>query len=560
MFDKQTAAARSEKSRHAAKWSHISITEQGECECQLDQIDCSLSLVLDKGDCVGVENSSGTHCDLTATPDAMYRSETSREASFRFNKNKIASILLFSIAALLAVREYCSFNSIEDTPSDTYAETVIDTDNDNVFDESYQADVDTEGGNFSEIIFDIRQQVITKILQEQGAEINYHTASASNDFANTASDQELSDNAAKQNQCNRCVVEVKSGDTLSSILRSFRINARDIDAISKKLANAQNLRSLQIGQTVVVEVLSDESPQLMRLELKNKLGNNIIITKNKNTYNLLFEKRKTSTIVRGAKAVVRRNFIDSASIEGVPNGVVREVARVLHGAGLGDLRANDSFSLLYEENQDESTGRVIGERAIRYISVTIGGKIHELYNWGGKNVFYNEKGESAQASFLEIPFKNCKVRISSPFGFRRHPILGITRMHSGVDFAAKFGTEVCSAAPGVVVKAGRNGGYGLYVRVRHANGYETSYAHLSSIMVRTGDIVAQGAVVGRVGCSGLAKGAHLHHEVIYMKRFVDPQKHYNVTAVLAGRELGRFHQMQADVKRRIAGLTTARRT
>jgi murein DD-endopeptidase MepM/ murein hydrolase activator NlpD len=116
------------------------------------------------------------------------------------------------------------------------------------------------------------------------------------------------------------------------------------------------------------------------------------------------------------------------------------------------------------------------------------------------------------------------ARLSSGYGMRRHPILGYSRMHRGTDFAAPTGTPILAAGDGTVVRAGPFSSYGNYVRVRHANGYETSYAHMSRFArgVRSGTRVRQGQIIGYVGTTGRSTGPHLHYEVSLRGRQVNP--------------------------------------
>jgi murein DD-endopeptidase MepM/ murein hydrolase activator NlpD len=118
------------------------------------------------------------------------------------------------------------------------------------------------------------------------------------------------------------------------------------------------------------------------------------------------------------------------------------------------------------------------------------------------------------------------IRVTSGYGMRRHPILGFSRMHQGVDFAARPGAPVLAAADGVVTQAGWDGGYGELLRIRHAGGWATGYAHLSRFAsgIRPGARVERGQVVGFVGRTGLATGPHLHFEVVFNGRHVDPMR------------------------------------
>jgi murein DD-endopeptidase MepM/ murein hydrolase activator NlpD len=123
-------------------------------------------------------------------------------------------------------------------------------------------------------------------------------------------------------------------------------------------------------------------------------------------------------------------------------------------------------------------------------------------------------------------------RITSAFGYRLHPILGYVRPHRGVDIGAPAGTPITVAAPGRVVSAGWSGGYGKRVRVRHADGLVSSYAHLSTISVAAGSAVAAGQTIGRVGWTGLATGPHLHFELTRNGVALDPTGRRLSTAVL----------------------------
>jgi len=118
------------------------------------------------------------------------------------------------------------------------------------------------------------------------------------------------------------------------------------------------------------------------------------------------------------------------------------------------------------------------------------------------------------------------LRVTSGFGLRRHPILGFTRMHQGVDFAAREGAPVLAAADGVVTEAGWDGGYGQILRIRHARGWATGYAHLSAFApaIAPGIPVTRGEVVGFVGHTGLATGPHLHYEVSLNGVKLDPMR------------------------------------
>ena len=138
--------------------------------------------------------------------------------------------------------------------------------------------------------------------------------------------------------------------------------------------------------------------------------------------------------------------------------------------------------------------------------------------------YYDETGKSAKKFLVRKPVLSGIMR--SGFGLRRHPILGYTKMHTGVDWAAASGTPIYASGNGTVEKVGWESGYGKYVRIRHTNGYETAYGHMTAYArgIDEGTRVRQGQVIGFVGSTGLSTGSHLHYEILVNGRFVDPMR------------------------------------
>jgi len=187
-----------------------------------------------------------------------------------------------------------------------------------------------------------------------------------------------------------------------------------------------------------------------------------------------------------------------------------------------ELQPGDSFRVAVEkvfvEGEFRRYGRVLAAELVRGPRVLRAVR-HEAA--GGVPGYYDPDGRPLRKAFLRSPLRF--TRISSRFTVsRRHPILDVRRPHLGVDYAAPYGTPVHAAADGLVVFAGWEGGFGRTVRLRHANGYETLYGHLSRLAVRAGQRVAQGALVGAVGATGLATGPHLDYRMARDGRFVDP--------------------------------------
>lgn len=189
-----------------------------------------------------------------------------------------------------------------------------------------------------------------------------------------------------------------------------------------------------------------------------------------------------------------------------------------------EIRQGASLGLVGEMLSTEGRKDKLG--ALHAVRLVNGGKTYEMVRFDdddGTETWYHPDGTSLAGSFLRSPLEFS--RVTSGFNPRRfHPILKIARPHNGTDFGAPSGTPVRAVARGTVTFAGRNGGHGNFVKLRHDDGYETSYSHLSAILVRKGDHVSQGQTVGRVGATGLATGPHLHFQMWKNGRFVDPMK------------------------------------
>ena len=197
----------------------------------------------------------------------------------------------------------------------------------------------------------------------------------------------------------------------------------------------------------------------------------------------------------------------------------------------------------------EETGE-INNGTILYASLTLRGEEKSFYNFTpqengtkGRNDFFNKDGQSARRSLMKTPVDG--ARLSSSFGQRKHPVLGYTRMHKGVDFAVYTGTPIMAAGDGIIERSSSYGSYGNYIRIRHNDTYKTSYAHLSRYgkNIKQGRRVKQGQIIGYSGATGRVSGAHLHYEVLMNGNQVNPMTLKLPTGKeLEGRNLEVFSQ------------------
>ena len=186
----------------------------------------------------------------------------------------------------------------------------------------------------------------------------------------------------------------------------------------------------------------------------------------------------------------------------------------------------DSFDVFYAGEDEGST--ITEKNEVLFASLTVGGETKKYYRYQTPDDsvvdYYDETGKSAKKFLVRKPVNNAIMR--SGFGSRRHPILGYVKMHTGVDWATAYGTPIFASGNGTVEVAGWEGGYGKYVKLKHANGYETAYGHMSAFAkgLEPGKQVRQGQVIGFVGSTGQSTGAHVHYEILVNGRFVDPMR------------------------------------
>jgi len=208
----------------------------------------------------------------------------------------------------------------------------------------------------------------------------------------------------------------------------------------------------------------------------------------------------------------------------VPRPVVDELIKVYSYDVDFQRRARpgDSLEVLFTGDEESNDAKP----EVLFASLTVGGELKKFYRYvspdDGVVDYYDETGKSAKKFLVRKPVATGIMR--SGFGARNHPLLGYFKMHTGVDWAAPLGTAIYASGNGTIDKVGWESGYGKYVRIKHANGYETAYGHMTAFSRATqpGARVRQGQVIGYVGSTGLSTGPHVHYEILVNGRFVDP--------------------------------------
>jgi murein DD-endopeptidase MepM/ murein hydrolase activator NlpD len=218
----------------------------------------------------------------------------------------------------------------------------------------------------------------------------------------------------------------------------------------------------------------------------------------------------------------------TAQRQGLPADVITQILKV-HAYETDfrqRVRAGDAFEFFFDV-KDEEKGAEPNLGELLATSVTSAGETHKYYRFrtsDGTVDFYDDQGNTSRKFLMRRPVRCDELRLTSGFGVRRHPILQIPKMHTGVDWACPLATPIMAAGTGVIEEVGRKGEYGNYIRIRHANGYKTAYGHMSRFAtgVSEGTKVRQGQIIGYVGSTGISSGPHVHFEILVNNSFVDP--------------------------------------
>ncbi len=250
------------------------------------------------------------------------------------------------------------------------------------------------------------------------------------------------------------------------------------------------------------------------------------------------------------KARVGSSLYATAKDQRIPDYIISELTRVFaYDVDFQrQVKASDSFEVFYG---NPLTGSSTKRKVLHYAQLTLGGKTKTYYRYttaDGQTDYFDEDGKSATKSLLKTPVSG--ARLTSGFGMRRHPLLGYSKMHTGVDFGVPYGTPIRAAGSGTVELAGRNGAYGIVVEIKHNKKYETLYAHMSKLAagIRRGAKVNQGQIIGYVGSTGRSTGPHLHYEVRVNDRPVNPSRlNAAVGKQLAKKELAKFKQHKMKI-------------
>lgn len=325
------------------------------------------------------------------------------------------------------------------------------------------------------------------------------------------------------------VVAVKSGDTLSGLLTEQGLNNNDVIEIAKTLKSDAGITTLRADNDKIEFYRPSSGVAVIKIVIVPSAWRRVELTADENgawkCENIDIE-RDVHAVYRSGEILDGDSFYLAGMRAGIPAGILADVYDLLafEMDFERDVRAGQKFSVLYEENYCDGdkvdNGHVL---AVQFDALRGNVRMYRFRKSDGTIGYYDESGNGAIKSLKRTPINNAKVT-SSFSNKRKHPVLGYTRAHKGVDFRASTGTPIPAAGAGRVVARGYNSGHGNYVKIRHNGTYETLYAHMSRFAksVVVGTTVRQGQTIGYVGATGLATGPHLHYEIIKNGQHVNP--------------------------------------
>jgi len=350
--------------------------------------------------------------------------------------------------------------------------------------------------------------------------------------------------------------KVQFGDTLYSFFLRHLKSVEDVQSIISLLRKEGLFKTLKGGHPFlfVIDKKPDGTEVFQKLTFFSK-KKKICIERRPDgrlafTQAPLKQKRKYIT------GVIQSGLYADAKKQGSPLSTTNQFVKLLsHNVDFQrSIKPGDRFEILLDVYVDEDFNQEI-QGDIVYAAIRLKDGLHDIYRFvdqGGAVQYYDSKAKGTIKALLKTPVPG--ARISSRYGHRKHPILGYTAMHKGVDFAARTGTPILAAGDGIIERAGRFSTFGNYVKIKHTSEFSTAYAHLSRYAqgIRAGKRVKQGQVIGYVGSTGRTSGAHLHYEVLKRGAQVNPQSLTLPSRQnLSGKALKSFQEQKAKIDKEI---------
>jgi len=354
---------------------------------------------------------------------------------------------------------------------------------------------------------------------------------------------------------------VGSGDTLLGLLQKSGVTGSEAHKAVSALTDVYDPRDIRVGQRVYVSK-KDAALDAMRISVSPGLDVMALRT-DEDAFEGISLKAETQTLPQAYAGTISSSLYKAAIDQGVPAPVLADMIRLFsYDVDFQrDIRSNDHFEIMFGQDVTDE-GLVVANSDIEYAAMTLRGETIKIYAFKhseDETHYYNEEGKGIRKALMRTPING--ARLSSSFGRRKHPVLGYTKMHRGVDFAAPNGTPIYAAGDGVIEKRQRWSSFGNYIRIRHGDGFSTAYAHMNNFAkgYSVGSRVRQGAVIGYVGTTGRSTGPHLHYEVLRNGAQVNPMEvRFPASKALSGEELKNFQRARVAADQKWLSLISSR--
>lgn len=360
-------------------------------------------------------------------------------------------------------------------------------------------------------------------------------------------------------QKERRVIVVAPGDNFIGILTNLGMETKSATNAYTTLKKVYDARKLKAGQhielTATFDVQSKSLEALDTLVIEPVRGTRYILQINEyDQFEARVEQEKFAYEIKDIKGTVSGNVSASLNKSGVPYKLCGQIIQMFsHMIDFRrDVKHGDTFNVKYEVNK-AANGDIVSVGEVIFASFTVNNRTYKLYRYkprGGSVGYYDEKGGAKKTGLDKKPLAMRNARISSLFGYRRHPIYKTTKFHSGVDYAAPRGTAIYASGSGTIEMARYVNGYGNFIKIRHNSEYETAYGHMHKFAsgMRPGVKVKKGQIIGYVGSTGRSTGPHLHFEILRKGQRIDPLKAKVATGNdLTGNQLVEFKRIVKKV-------------
>lgn len=333
-----------------------------------------------------------------------------------------------------------------------------------------------------------------------------------------------SSQAPEDNLKLRLSATIRRGKTIYESLVSAGISSQKTYSLVRALKSVFNPRKSKPGD--LLKLKEHPEGRLVFEYYPDSFKYYVVEESEKGTFSAYERKVPIREILMGAKITLQSSVYESMRKQGIDSALIYRFTDIFVWEidFLSDPRKGDTFRLIWKRYLSPE-GKVLMEGEILAAQYVNAGRVYTAMYFEqeeNRSDYYTPEGKSMRRSFLRSPLNY--RRISSGFSWSRlHPILRIYRPHLGIDYAAPIGTPIWAVAEGTIIFAGWNGGFGRYVKIKHAGGITTSYGHLSGYArgIRKGVKVKQGQTIGYVGSTGLSTGPHLDFRVTRNGRYVN---------------------------------------